>query len=169
MITLQELRGMTLRWRRVSLFSRSHELFTGTGVAARLDGPSTLFGRVSTAEGFGGKWEFQQRGVFGNTVEIREAGHHMPFAILRVNPWRSTSVLELPKGERWTLRYRFWKGIMEAEDKGGPILACSSVLSLADSAVVTFPADVSKIERVPWIPMLLFMLLSGHRRSAAAG
>ncbi len=165
------LAGTTLHWRQPSMFKDQHELLTpGGDVVACLFGPPKLFSSTYRAEGFGGSWEFVYQDFWQTSLGIREQGKELPFAILSGGVFRSDKTLELPKGERWTLRHRMWKGTYEVTDgKGMPVVTVSSRFSFKWLAEVTLPSSTGSLERCPWVLMLVYLLLVRQRRRVAHG
>lgn len=168
---LANLAGATLRWRQPSLFKDQHELLTSGGeVVARLFGPPKLFSSVYRAEGFGGSWEFAYQNFWQTSLGIRDQGKELPFAVLSGGVFRSDKTLELPKGERWTMRHRMWKGIYEVTDaKGMPVVTVSGRFSFKWLAEVTLPLSTSSLEKYPWVLMLVYLFLVRQRHRAAHG
>lgn len=171
MSTIVDLSGATLRWRQPSIFKERHELVANDGtIVARLNSSGKFLSEKFTAEGFGGSWEFIFSDFWHLTVGIRETGKELPFATLVGKAFSMEKTLELPKGERWMVRYRMWKGIYEVADgRGMPVLSSRSRLSFKWNAEVSIPSYTSSIERSPWIVMLIYMLQVRQRRRASHG
>jgi hypothetical protein len=153
------------------MFKERHELVADDGsVVARLEGSGKILTERFTAEGFGGKWEFIFPDFWRMTVGIREPGKDLPFATLVGKVFSSEKSLELPKGERWVVRYRLWKGIFEVTDgRGMPVLTSRSRFSFTWTAELTVPVHTASLERAPWAIMLIYMLHVRQRRRASHG
>jgi hypothetical protein len=169
MSTIADLSGAILRWRQPSIFKERHELVADDGtVVARLNGTGKFLTERFTAEGFGGRWEFIFPDFWRLTVGIRESGMDLPFATLSGKAFSMEKTLELPKGERWRVAYRMWKGIYEVTDgRGMPVLSARSRLSFKWNAEVSIPSNAASLERFPWLVMLIYMLQVRQRRRAS--
>ncbi|MCU0453080.1 MAG: hypothetical protein MUE68_05445 [Bacteroidetes bacterium] len=171
MSTIASLAGATLRWRQPSIFKEHHELVADDGsIVARLDGSGKFLSEKFTAEGFGGNWEFVFADFWRLTVGIRETGKDLPFATLVGKAFSMEKTLELPRGERWKVGYRMWKGLYEVTDgRGMPVVTARSKLSFKWNAEVTVPSYTAPLERCPWAVMLIYMLQVRQRRRASHG
>lgn len=171
MSTIADLAGTTLRWRQPSIFKERHELVADDGtVVAQLEGSGKILTEKFSAHGFGGSWEFTFPDFWRLTVAVREPGKELPFAQLVGKAFSSEKTLELPKGERWKVDYRMWKGLYTVTDgRSLPVVTARSRFSFKWNAEVTIPTYTASLERCPWLVMLIYMLQVRQRRRASHG
>lgn len=171
MNSIPDLAGQPLKWRQPSLFKERHELVTEDGsIVARMEGTGTFLKEKYLAEGFGGSWEFIFPDFWSQSVGIRETGKNLPFATLVGRLFSMEMTLELPKGERWTVRHRMWKGIHEVKDgRGLVVLTSRTKLSFTWMSEMTISPPTATLEWCPWVLMLVYMLQVRQRRRASHG
>jgi hypothetical protein len=141
----------------------------GSTVLARIRLPR-FFKTDADAEGFGGAWEFIPVGFFGNTIEIREKGHELPFAKWEKKAFKADSTISLPKGERLTVQFSMWKGTTRVLTQDNrEIFLRTTKISFKKSCDIVPGVAWNTLERMPWLLLLIEHDAILRRRQAAVG
>jgi hypothetical protein len=109
MKSLSELAGETLIIRWPSMLQNYYELRHYKEVLGTIK-PEGLFNTRKSVNIFSSQFEFYRPNFFSSEFAIKEALKELPYAKYRNDGFKFRGTIYLPRGERFKLIFRFFKG-----------------------------------------------------------
>jgi len=152
-----------------SFWKKEFGLLAGDEIISRLYYPK-FFGDTAELSVRDEIYEFYKPRFFSREVDIRKKGYQNPIAHFKNNFWRSRGILELPRGIRLNMKFRYFR--KQAEIYLGDEDLLVSILnkfSLKERCKVVIEKRSEIIDEYPWLIMLGFYLAQLMKRNSAAG
>lgn len=161
--------GKTLTLIQPSLFKKDYVLMNDEEVAAKLNIKDKLKTNA-VIEMYNIKWEIKQISFWKSEFGIYKFGNELPFAVLKQKLFGS-GLIELPKGVKLNVRFRFWKRIFEITDEYGDVILFSKGRgAFKERYSITINKVPHNLDEYPWlivVPGFLAVISKNHAAAAS--
>lgn len=151
-----------------SVLKREFILKSSEEALGTLDYPK-FFSNDAVTEILGEKYEIRQPSIWRSEVLLYKPGYSYSFAKYSANFWRTTGILDLPRGTKLNFKFGVFKKACEISTTSGePMVLFKNTFSFKEKSNIEIKKQSELLDENPWIIILGWYLLLQHRRSAAA-
>ena len=158
MKSLSELAGETLIIRRPSMLQNYYELIHYKEVLGTIK-PDSFFNTRRLVNIFSNQFEFYHPNFFSSEFAIKEALKELPYAKYRNDGFKFRGTVYLPRGDRFKLVFRFFKGTFYIQTDNLQILASFNYsIAVGERTMVKIEQKSKLLDTYPWIIFLAWYL-----------
>jgi hypothetical protein len=169
MKNISDYYGQTLIFTQPSVWKRAYIIKCNDEVIANINSVK-LFGLKLEVEMFGDKWTIYRPSIWKSEVAITEANKTYPIAKYRKEKFKLHGFVELPKGEKLKIVFKFLRNIFEIYNSSDELLVkFKSKVKFKETIEIVFEKKSELIGKYPWVIVLACYLSLERKRSAGAG
>jgi len=158
MKSLSELAGETLIIRWPSMLQNYYELRHYKEVLGTIK-PEGLFNTRKSVNIFSSQFEFYRPNFFSSEFAIKEALKELPYAKYRNDGFKFRGTVYLPRGDRFKLIFRFFKGTFYIQTDNLQIIASFKYsIAVGERTMVKIEQKSKLLDIYPWIIFLAWYL-----------
>jgi hypothetical protein len=158
MKNLSDLAGEPLIIRQPSIFENYYELKYGEEILGSIQ-PDSFFKTSRVVYILSNQFEFYHPHFFSSEIAIKEALKELPYAKYKNDRFKFSGTVYLPRGERFKLIFRFFKGAFSIQTVDSKILASYNYyMSIKEKTTVKIEQESKLLDTYPWIIFLAWYL-----------
>ena len=159
MKSLSDMVGETLIIRRPSTLQNYYELRHYKEVLGTIK-PDGLFNTRKLVNIFSSQFEFYHPNFFRAEFAIKETLKELPYAKYRNDGLKFRGTVYLPRGERFKLIFRFFKGTFSIQTDNLQIIASFKYsIAMEERTTVKIEQESTLLDTYPWIIFLAWYLV----------
>ncbi len=160
--------GQTLIFTQPSVWKRTYIIKCNEEVIANINSVK-LFGLKLEVEMFGDKWTIYRPSIWRSEVDIRETNKTYPIAKYRKEKFKLHGFVELPKGQKLKIVFKFIRSIFEIYSSSDELLIkCTGKVKFKETIEIAFEKKSELIDKYPWVIILACYLSLERKRAAGA-
>ena len=168
MKNLSDYYGQTLIFTQPSFWKRYYVLKCNDEIIATVNSVK-MFGLKLEIEMFKNKWTLYRPSVWRSEVAIKESVNTLPFAKYRKEKFKLHGFVELPKGQKLKIAFKFIKKLFEIYNSSDDLLVrFKNKVSFKETIEITIEKKSELIDKYPWVIILACYLSMERKRAAGA-
>ena len=168
MKNLSDYFGQQLILTQPSVWKRYFELKCNDEIIAVVKNVKK-FGFKIEVEMFQKSWTIYRTSIWKSEIAIKETVNSLPFAKYKKVKFKKHGFVELPKGERLTINFKFFKDEFEIRDSKDYLLVqFKGRMKFKETVEIYLEKRSELIDKYPWVIILAWYLNYERKHSAAA-
>lgn len=114
-------------------------------------------------------WEIVRPSIWSNNLEIKEKGSGVVIAEIKGSAFKSSSVINLPRGEKLNIVLSIWKSTFEIQNElGTALVSFKNKKWYSSDVIVSIKSKTETLDKYPFIILLAYLMVLQKRHNAAA-